>query len=128
MTRLVVLGAAAAALLALGCANSLVFATRTSTGIKITPVKNDQSEIALGYDRQEIAIFPVAQEPGEGPPGGAYRLFARFFMTNAWPIVDLAGNLPPGLRIHSVIAAGDAAECVAEVVGEEPDACEDGMP
>ena len=93
-------------------------------GIRIQPAQNDQSELSLGYDRQEIAIFPVPTGEDEGPPSGAYRIFARFLMTNAWPLVDLAGDLPQGLRIHSLIATGDAAECAAEVAAMEENACE----
>ena len=126
MTRRTALGSAWVCVLLLGCADNLVFATRTSLGIKIKPVQENQSEVSLGYDRQELAIFPVPQVEGEGPEGGAYRLWGRFFMVNRWPLVDSIRN--SGLRIHSMIATGDAAACVAEIVVEEPEACEEDPP
>lgn len=108
------------------CADNLVFATRTSMGMKITPVQNNQSEISLGYDREELAIFPVPQSPEEGgPPDGAFRVFARFFMTNAWRLVDGLGDLPSGIQIHSLIATGDAADCSIAVATGSPEDCED---
>jgi hypothetical protein len=111
----------ACALLSTACADAIVFGTRTSLGVRARPTQDSQTELTLGYNRQEIAIFPrkigatIAGEDGKEEPH-AYSVFAWFRFTNRW--LPFGGAAAPatrgGLCLRQEFATGRAAEEVAK--------------
>lgn len=97
----------------LGCADALVFGTRTNVGIHARPAKDGQSELDLGYKRTEIVVLP--RTPGNGGKPHLYSVFAWLRFTSRWPVLDRANafKLRRGLCIRQQFATGKAAETLA---------------
>jgi len=113
------------AALASGCARTLIFATGTTLGLKVSAAQEAQPRAELGFERSEGVLMPISESRPEG-----YPLYADICMINRWPLVQGDGGrylpaflnpnrgevdtMPSGLTIRQQFAVEDAAKSLAE--------------
>lgn len=99
-------------LLLTGCAQRLAFGTATKFGIDISQRADQRVDVALGYDRVEVASIPVPEADGQKVATGdtdAYSILGTFY-------VDVDPNLTSsgtGLHLNQLFATGFAARNAA---------------
>lgn len=102
--------AAAAALLATGCASTLGFSTATKFGLDVSQQADQTINVSMGYDRAEVAAIPAPEDADAGANDDTYSVIGLFDVSydNPWSPTG------PPLRLHQFFATGMAARQAAE--------------